>query len=255
MRFVMNEVSEAEQKFKMTFASMYKVFKERPFVQENEFSKIFWFNSILEDLLPFGVTDSIRSSHYDQRKSRNTGPLTRQKSILREVSFSSYTVLTINQLYNMQFVVQYPTKEDWSHHGVFFMLQNMVNSNIKSQFFNRENDLDRSVWVDMKRFCNMVFGFVNSKESNLAVSDFVFDVSDFKSRPNQWFLGLFDITKVVLIDVDTVVLCTGYNEFKEKFPYKFYTLPELRLIGCSENKTGVRELNWFCRRQSVDILP
>lgn len=252
----MIELSEEDTEFRKTFSYVYSVFQKRPFVSNDEFSRIYWFNSILSELVDLGVTDRITTTRHLKSRSAKVHSSKTVIKGLEKVSLSKYLILSINRLYSIQFMIQYPIKESWSHHGVFFLLQNTVNSKIKSHFNYNNSTLDKAVWIDIKRFCNMVFGFVNETGSALAVSDNEFCVNTFKSKASEYFLKYFNRNQIVVMDVDTVLLSTTLKDYKEEHDVS-KTLHENSLLvleGCSDHKTGLDTLNRICRRHFIDII-
>lgn len=244
------------------------IFKRLPFDKDN---KVKWFNSVLDDFMVFGYTTELyRSSEAlgDFKRLRDTDntnkTLRNTKPLINHVSLSSYLMITHSNHYLIEFLHRYPEKHQWSHHGVLTLLKIITDTTLRIRFRNIIDGGDS--WYSLKVFCNMIFGYVNSKHTRLCVSTDNFDSIDFINSAEQRIFGFLDKENIVILDQDIVVLNIDLKTYLQKYEAVVHHkllgdyINGLLIEGSSDLSSdklfsGLKELNKICRKFKIDIVP
>lgn len=232
------------------FNSIYEIFKANPF---SEFRKVHWFNTVLGQFENFGLTTYLINNKNNYKRSSERIELMPLIGHKTPVSLNSFCLIAIKRLYPVHFVTKYKDNDYWSHHGVLMLLKNMVNCNILKQF-TENTELDNNVWLDIKRFTNMVYGMVNIPLCNLVLHDkfspYIFNYEAYLS-----FIGLFDRDSIIASDTDSVLLNISLEELRKSIDIEFGIHTNFQLNACSDIKSdfGTVNLNKFCRKHYIDI--
>lgn len=256
-----NSLSE-NQKFNEFFDCIYPIFKDNQLKPLSDITlegrpaydyidRIQWFNQILREFVKFGVSLNIQTNKH--KKSRSSSAFSSKTSIklFDEISLSKYIVLDVYNLYTIQFINQYPKVEYWSHQMVLPLLEYIENGKIKSMFVNDINP-DKEVWLSIKRFVNMIYGVVNAHMCDLAIIDDEFCVNTFRNNATENLMSMLPRQNIVCLDTDRVLLNCSLKDFNLRFDDNRWSL--YNVVGCSDNRSGLKELNKICRKHSIDII-
>lgn len=245
---------EADLDFENFFKQIVDIFSRnssKNYVNFSKENRFVWFENILNELKIFGINESIYLTP-DQVPTITYLNKSNNVVKLNKVSISRYLLLEINSLYQRSLLNLYPNLKDWSHAGVYHILNNIVNGKIKLQFINNISDLDKFDWIDIKRFSNMVMTMIYC--SSLSVSDSS-KLLYVKEEAEKYFRQYFSPNQEIVLDSDRVLLSTTLKNYKEENNVIFSESSMIRVVGCSDYKSGLEELNRVCRKYNIDIIP
>lgn len=258
-----------DKEFDLFTVKVLDIFTRLPF---NKDDKIKWFNHVLDDFMVFGYTTELYRStqpHGGFKRLRDTvrtnKTLDYSRPLIKTISLSSYLLIRHNNHYLTEFLRRYPEKHNWSHHGVLTLIKIILDTRLCIRFRHLIND--KTIWTNIKCFCNMIFGFINSEHVRLCVSTDNFDTVDFINSAEQHIFNYLKKENVVILDQDIAVLNIDLKTYIDNYTVMVqhkvvgeYTNTNLNIEGCSDLRdddefSGLKELNRICRKFKIDIVP
>lgn len=171
------------------------------------------------------------------------------------VSISKFVIVEVNQTYIQAFLKLRPLETQWSHPGVFKLLQGILNGDVKRIYHNGETNL--YTWNVTKLFVNMIYGVITAKgmhmtgsidlrrltlSGHLSSSMFVQAVKKVKE---EIAIASGQRDKLVRSTTDEMLFACSLIDFPPEFINNHHL--------CFSN--SYRTLNRICRKFNIDIMP
>lgn len=234
-----------DEDFDLFFSTIYQIFNKNNLGCNKQANRE-WFDKILKELEVFGLV-YIDSKHTEPEEHSIKLQQGKDKNI---VSISCFLMLDLKYGFQRSLLSLYPSHLNWSHTGVYLLIKNLINNEIYLRFFN-DLSLDKQILIDIRRFCNMVFGLVNVTDLKICN----FNRNKIINQTSTIFREYFSYNQVILLDTDRVLLRTTLKDYRLKNRCHLHELGPVHVVGCSDYSSGLSELNKFCRKFKIDILP